>query len=444
MNKLEKYKNFCPVPWRQFASTTEGFQRACCTMSLNKEELVTLGYTREELDACKDLEDGMFIFDQGQRLKTKDGVERYVNSDSIKNIKKMFASNMAPYQCRCYYTEKIYPDSRRLSYLARYGINNDSDVERFLAKEKHDIDYYDIRLGNVCNLQCLMCSAGLSNQLYEEALYRSKSDHVIIDGGLDIRRVDGKIVVDKNLEKEIFDWANDDFFKDLEHRVVDDLKQNPGKLITFYMIGGEPLLNAPHLRFLERLVELGISKNIRLEYNTNLTVVTDSIIELWSKFNYMTMAISIDDIGDRYEYVRYPSKWSKILTNLEAMSHAIKKHPDVFGTVNVVAVINFFTAFKFHELDEITKTFGINSYKIISTGPIYTTPALLTKEEKEDYIKLIKQDTAHYQELVSYVRSFEYSKSAREEFKYMLKFWDSKRRKTFADVFPELATILKY
>lgn len=442
MNKLEKYKNFCPVPWRQFASTTEGFQRACCTMTLRKDELRTLGYSREQLDACKDLEDGMFIFDQGQRLKAKDGIETYINSDSIKNIKKMFASNIAPHQCRCYYTEKIYPDSRRLSYLGKYGINKDSDVERFL-NEAHDIDYYDIRLGNVCNLQCLMCGSGFSNQLYEESLHRARSDHAVIDGGLEIRRVDGKIVFDKDLEKEIFDWANDDFFNNLERRVVEDLKQNPNKLITFYMIGGEPLLNAPHLRFLERLVELGISKNIRLEYNTNLTVVTDSIIELWSKFNYMTMAISIDDIEDRYEYVRYPAKWSKILTNLEAMSQAIKKYPDVFGTVNVVAVINFFTAYKFHELEETVKKFGIETSKIISTGPVHTTPALLTKEEKEDYIKLIKQDTAHYQELVSYVRSFEYSESAREEFNHMLKFWDSNRRKTFADVFPELATILK-
>jgi sulfatase maturation enzyme AslB (radical SAM superfamily) len=354
----------------------------------------------------------------------------------------MFANNIAPYQCRCYYTEQFHPDSRRVAYLQAYNIKTDHDVEQFIKQPTHDIDYYDIRLGNVCNLQCLMCGPNLSNQLYEEAIYRAGVDSIMIDPGLEIKKVDGKLVYDKQIESKIFNWADDNFFRDLEAKVVADLSLNPDKKITFYMIGGEPLLNEYHFRFLERLVELGLSKNITLEYNTNLTVVTDYIITLWSKFRRMVLAISIDDVGDRYEYIRYPSKWSKISNNLMAISQAIKQYPDVFSTVNVVAVVNFFTAYNFHTLVDTMSQYDINVYKIISTGPVVTTPAVLTDEEKQQYIELLK-NTADRQELVDYVNSFTYNDDARKEFSHMLKFWESKRRKPFAEVFPELAAILK-
>jgi hypothetical protein len=170
--------------------------------------------------------------------------------------------------------------------------------------------------------------------------------------------------------------------------------------------------------------------------------MTEEIVELWSKFHKLTLAISIDDTEDRYEYVRYPGKWSKILTNLGYVAEAISKHPDVFSIVNIVAVVNFFTAYNFSKLAAVGQQFGINVSKLISTGPVYTTPTILTDEEKNHYAKLIPQDE-HRSELINYLNQFTFSEDSRQQFFHMLKFWDSKRRKTFAQVFPELAEILK-
>lgn len=444
--ELKKYKNFCPVPWTQFASTTDGLQRTCCTMSFTRNELLDLGYSSEELDKHQDLEDGYFIFKDGKKLKVSDGIDRYINSDSTKNIKKLFSNNKAPLQCRCYVTEKIstnFDHSRRQRYLSEYKLNNDEDVEKFLQVKNHSIDYYDIRLGNVCNLQCLMCAPGLSNQLYESEIYRSGGDAINVEGKLQVEKINGKLVYDKELEKKIFDWANDDFFKTLEVRVVDDLNLNKDKIITFYMIGGEPLLNAPHFRFLERMVELGYSKNIVLEYNTNLTILTDYIINLWTKFKKIILAISIDSTGDQYEYIRYPSKWSKIQSNLSIVSTMINEHKDIFDqSVNVVSVVNLLTAFNFSQLEKSVQSYGINAYKILSTGPSHTTPVILTPDEKLEYIKLINNDS-HYNELVDYVNSFSYDSTARQRFDHMLQYWNSTRRLPFNVVFPELSKILK-
>lgn len=441
-NSLDKFSNFCPVPWKQFASTTDGYQRTCCTMSLQKKELLGLGVPENVLDNCKDLEDGYYIFDKGEKLKVIDGINRYISSDSTRNIKSMFSRNMTPYQCRCYFTEKINPeDSRRINYLRYYNIHNDNDVENFLKIQNHDIDYYDIRLGNVCNLQCLMCSGIFSNQLYEESIYRDGGNSTSIEGILEIKKINNTLVYDKELEKKIFNWADEDFFNNLEKTVVEDLTKNKNKIITFYMIGGEPLLNDPHFKFLNKMVELGLSKNIKLEYNTNLIALTDEIINLWKHFHKMVLAISIDDIEDRYEYIRYPGKWSKIQSNLDLISRAIKDYPTVFSTVNVVAVVNLLTAYKFSNLVNLIQSYGINVSKIMSTGPVYTTPAILTAEEKNQYIDLIKHDQ-HYNELLTYVNSFRYQDHMRKEFLHMLKFWESKRRRPFNDVFPDLAKIL--
>ena len=151
---LEKYSNFCPVPWTQFATSTDGFQRMCCMMK-----------------PINSITHGWYIYGSGKQLKAVSGLDSYINSDSTEIIKQQILKNIGPEQCRCYFNEKIIESndqSKRVSMLGKYGIYTDSDVEKFIAKD-HKIHYFDIRLGNLCNLQCLMCYGGLSNQLYEQS-----------------------------------------------------------------------------------------------------------------------------------------------------------------------------------------------------------------------------------------------------------------------------------
>jgi hypothetical protein len=119
----------------------------------------------------------------------------------------------------------------------------------------------------------------------------------------------------------------------------------------------------------------------------------------------------------------------------------VTQSPEVFSTVNVVAVINLFTAYNFSYLFDYMKDYNINVSKILSTGPVYTTPAVLTAEEKDQYITLIKDDQ-HQSQLINYVKSFTYDEGMRKEFLFMLNFWESRRRRPFSEVFPDLAKIL--
>lgn len=423
---LEKYSNFCPVPWTQFATSTDGFQRMCCMMK-----------------PINSITHGWYIYDSGKQLKAVSGLDSYINSDSTEIIKQQILKNIGPEQCRCYFNEKIIESndqSKRVSMLGKYGIYTDSDVEKFIAKD-HKIHYFDIRLGNLCNLQCLMCYGGLSNQLYEQSLYTINSDRMELESGFFIKKVNGEVVFDKNDEQRIFGWADSKFFADLENHIVAAFKEDPDQFFEFYFIGGEPLLNKPHFDFLNKMVALKYNDRIKLEYNTNLTVLNMDILNLWTKFEGITLAISIDDIGQRYEYIRYPAKWEKIESNLSDIRLFIDKHSNVFRTVNVVSVINIFTADNHTNLVKAMNSYGFDVYKLISHDPTGTTPRALSEEEKERFIDLIPRDS-HYNDLRNYILSFKYNSAEKDHLKRMIKFWDSKRRTKFVDTYPALANII--
>lgn len=428
---LEKYKNFCPVPWTQFATSTIGEQRMCCVMDFETTDVPS---------------HGKFIYTNGKKLTVKNSVLEYINSDSVKLIKEDLINNRQPHTCMCYQNEIIIQPnddhiSKRQSYLNKFNLNTDNDVEEFL-KQDHKIDYFDIRLGNQCNLQCLMCTSSLSNQLYDQDLFKSTVNDIQLNDSFTIRKENNKIIFDAKQEKELFDWADENFFNDLEKVISDQLSNNPNQIITFYFLGGEPLLNQPHFNFLNNMYKKGLHKSIALEYNTNLTVNNNEILELWSNFEKCTLALSIDDTEDRYEYIRYPAKWSKILNNLTELKHHMSKTPNVYRTVNIVSVINAFTLDNFTNVENLAKQFNIGSAKIISWGPNYTTPSILTLEEKKEYLNYIPKDN-NYSDLETYLFSFGFDNSARKDFFRLLEFWNSRRRKPFKEVFTNLAKVLK-
>jgi sulfatase maturation enzyme AslB (radical SAM superfamily) len=88
--------------------------------------------------------------------------------------------------------------------------------------------------------------------------------------------------------------------------------------------GGEPLLIKEHKTFLEEIIRQGYADKILVRYNTNGLLVNDEIIELWKKFKKVKVGFSIDAVGDRNWYIRYPSDWATIERNL----HKLDNTPD--------------------------------------------------------------------------------------------------------------------
>ncbi|NQY99461.1 MAG: radical SAM protein [Bdellovibrionales bacterium] len=97
------------------------------------------------------------------------------------------------------------------------------------------------------------------------------------------------------------------------------LEQNIDHVQHIYMAGGEPMLIDQHYEFVGQCVDRGFSKNIILEYNTNMTVLPQKAIDLWQEFKQVRVGASIDGFGEVLELQRYPAKWPAIYRNLQKL-----------------------------------------------------------------------------------------------------------------------------
>ena len=61
-----------------------------------------------------------------------------------------------------------------------------------------------------------------------------------------------------------------------------------------------------------------VRQEIALALNTNTTYLPGAILEKLRKFKKIHMNLSIDSVGDVYEYIRFPAKWEKINNNIKS------------------------------------------------------------------------------------------------------------------------------
>jgi sulfatase maturation enzyme AslB (radical SAM superfamily) len=114
--------------------------------------------------------------------------------------------------------------------------------------------------------------------------------------------------------------------------------------------GGEPLINNDFLDYCKYLTEQGYSKNIRLSFHTNLTVMPGKFIDTWKNFKWVNAKLSIDAIENDYEYIRYPGKWNIVAENIKELINITNDMPHVNIEVHTV-----FSSFNAHALPNLLK-----------------------------------------------------------------------------------------
>lgn len=195
----------------------------------------------------------------------------FVKDRFLQNVRQQFDQGHWPDSCG--YCKKI-EDSDELS--RRQGSNHwyqDNSLDNTTV-EFVRLDYW---VGDLCNLACAICGPDYSS------VWKQR---------LQIPIEQRKTVVN-------------DFWQDLD---LDQLRY-------VHFNGGEPLLNQEHVRFLQALPN---KSQTVISYNTNGTVrPSDKLKNLWLEFKLVEVVFSIDDIGARFEYQRWPAKWDQVKENLQ-------------------------------------------------------------------------------------------------------------------------------
>jgi len=145
-----------------------------------------------------------------------------------------------------------------------------------------------IALGNTCNGQCIMCSPWNSSSL------------------IPVHKHINKQLGFKKLDVKEFQWIRDDeLWKKKFYPLIEQSHH-------IFLMGGEPFITKRQQQILEYCVDKNIAKDKTIQYNTNCAQpIPDKTLELWKHFKHIHVDLSIDDIGDRVEYIRYPVKWDQ-------------------------------------------------------------------------------------------------------------------------------------
>jgi hypothetical protein len=150
-----------------------------------------------------------------------------------------------------------------------------------------------------------------------------------------------------------------------------------------YITGGEPFIQPMHDKFIERLVVGGYAKNIVIEYDTNLSVINPKILKLLSEFKDIILRISTDDVGDRYELIRYPLKFDRLLNNMAMLKdYGLDKKIDTITTC-----IGIYSMYAPMRMYETFAPMGYDKYFIrILRSPHAVDMAYLPRKIKEKVI----------------------------------------------------------
>ena len=157
----------------------------------------------------------------------------------------------------------------------------------------------------------------------------------------------------------------------------EDLLQHCDNVKTFYINGGEPTLIKQHFKFLQRLIDMG-KTDIKLWYNINMTNMNEDIIDIWRQFEHVKVSCSIDDLEERNEYIRYPTKWDDVMRNFLRL----KEEDFELDVTQTVSWMNYSTLGNFYNF--FHREHGVWVHHNYVYDPDILSPAVLPKEMRDE------------------------------------------------------------
>lgn len=348
-------KTFCPLPWVHQATLTDGSILLCCVAMNDPEKGLNLNRTT---------------------------FSKAFHSPYWNEVRRKMLNGDKPEHCkRCWVEEKNGYRSHRVTEI---------DVwERRMGREKildliqntqadGAVDFspvsLDLRIGNTCNLQCVMCRPhdsikwlALSEKMHGDAVSKSLKEDMQYK---------------KSLNLADFEWQESD-------DVWDQLLEMAPTLNEVIVGGGEPMLLKNHFKFLKHCVEHGFAGQIQLRYHTNLTVLDRTMFDLWRHFKLVEFFVSLDGVGEINTYVRYPAKWQTIEENLDFLDSV--PHDNV--RIMLLFSSHFLSLFYLDQFSEWVEakrfkkvTHGYNGYfhPGIVMQPSYLSPQVYPQAIKQE------------------------------------------------------------
>ncbi len=175
----------------------------------------------------------------------------------------------------------------------------------------------ELHYGNVCNLKCRMCSQNYSNQIGKELLKIGQEDKDFLQW---VIKQSGNVNNWTNNLSVEYSWFQN---KKNKNKLNQFISKNIDKLTV---IGGEPTIIPEFYELFDYCDEQHTLEKKTFTIVTNLTNTNKKMLERLPKLKGWTIWASIDGIGERTEYIRFPSNFDKIKENLNIYKSLCKKY----------------------------------------------------------------------------------------------------------------------
>jgi len=383
-----KNKYFCTAPWTSISNDVNGSLRPCCRYDQYfQQREYTMPWMKDR------------------------PIQESWNGPQMKKLRQAFIDGKKPNECRqCWNEEDIGMKSFRQGlnfYLEQYP--RQKERYDFTSTEAPAPFYLDLKLSNVCNLKCRMCSP-MTSSLFE----KESKKH------------------DPGFTSDPY-WHQNKFLGTENEAAFREWLPHIDKMC---FTGGEPFMAKENKDMLQMMIDEGHSERMDLHFNTNGMFMGKDIVRMLKRFKEVSLAFSVDDIGRRLNYHRSGADWNIIHKNI---LKAKKELPECL--IEIYCTVNNYNIWYLDEaLLEFKKLTKFVSYNFVYE-PAYLSPRKLYPVIKEKLVERFK-GIRGYEKLIDYIYSDDEDLTVK--FHDSIQRMDKIRDEDFEDVFPEWAEIVMY
>lgn len=230
----------------------------------------------------------------GMSIKDSSYIDAF-NSSIMQNIRTQMIEGNRPEICNvCWHKENLGITSYRQIY------NKNKLLIETLDIDNPKLVYIDIKFDNKCNLQCAYCEENSSNQ-FEKAVAFFKQNNI-------------KLPFNAK-------GNNTNFYS---YEKLEKIIQLIPNLRLIKVTGGEPTISEHFNLLLDYILDSKYADQIEIRITTNLTLVSNSLLNKLVKFKHVYIGISVDAVDKLYNYIRYPYTFDKFIDRLDTFFDFIK------------------------------------------------------------------------------------------------------------------------
>ena len=395
------HPKICILPWVSVETTPTGSMRPCCLSTTE-------------------------ITHNGNLLSVEQGLSTAYGSDSMMQLRQQFINGEQPAGCeRCWAEEKAGRTSKRQWHLRKFA--NQTEKIKWHETQPQQLWFLDLKLGNICNLKCRICGTWSSSRWAQEEI-----DYQTIQDPKQTRAY-------QQLRQGEWPRRTSNFWQDLTTLLPQI------KYIEF--TGGEPFLIKEHVSLLQQAVDLDLSKEISIHYNTNGTVWDQELSQVWKHFKSVEIAFSIDNIGARFELERSGASWIEVCENVDRAKLLRQQSKNI--KLQICMTINIQNVFYFDELGNWALDQGFDMvYVNMLHDPPHMNIGHMTKSAADLVIGKLKNTEFHFmlqndvQGIIRFIQNG--TGSDGQDFCNFMKRTDANRKENFALTHPEIAKAMGY